>query len=334
MVKKMNITDFTIYNIIKSSAKKLYRNIHWVLLVMVIDLVFIFALSLVMTLIQVSAIDHLTGIMEMGGAATGGLANMYETPTTVMYGLQGLSQDQIFQFHVKRLVLYLVLMVAAGYLFWILFQGLSWWLVHRFSVEKQGRQSYLRYLKNFSLQSFLYYFIFVILMVLWIKYYLSIKTSLTPWLFGTSFLDWLFWILTTILWYFGVLSYTMVNKESYKNVKESFVLGTKKLLYTGQTLVVIAILFTAIHFFLKIPFIVHNKVVYTVLGLLLVLPYFVFGRILFFETRKTYWPMISIHKDLHKPKSHRPVEHKPVHKHKEHPAHKIIREHMAHKKKT
>ena len=205
---KTKIKNLKIIKLLHNSLKTLYKNIPWVLLVILIDIVFLFVLSGVMTVIQLSALDHLTAVMELSGQATGGIANIYEQPDNVLRGLQGLTVDEQFNFHIGKLLWYMLLMVLFAYILWVIFQGLAWWLIQRMSEKKQG---FLRYMKNFTLQSLLWYFLFVLLTVGWIKAFLWVKTAVVQ-VMSTTTLNYIFWTLNIIVWYFGMFSYTMTGE--------------------------------------------------------------------------------------------------------------------------
>ncbi|HII71795.1 TPA: hypothetical protein HA265_03500 [Candidatus Woesearchaeota archaeon] len=263
------------------------------LLLILIDLLFVFILSVVMTFIQIAALEDLTAMMEMGGEATMGLANMDQNPEQVISGVQQVTRDEDFQRHLRSATKLLLMMVFSGYLIWTLFQGLAWWLVHRLVSER--KQSYLRYMKNFAGQSIIVYGGFVIILGLWVKFVLSSQIAVMPWIsMGT--INLIFWTIAGIWWYFGLLSYTMVSDFAYRNTKEAFRFGVKKALYTAQTIIVIAIMVLMIHLIAKIPWIAKTPPALLIVGVFLLMPLFSFTRLMLFETRKMHWPYVEIEK--------------------------------------
>ncbi len=311
------IKEQNIVKIISTSFKTFYKNYHWALLIVLVDLMFLFVLGGVMTIVQVIAIDHLSAMMQMGGEATGGLANVYQDPA-VITGLNDLSADAQFNYHMRSLVKYLAIMVLAGYVCWTLFQGLSWWLSNRLNGK---RQSYLRYMKNFALQSLLFYGGFVVLMVLWVRMFMASQMAIVPWMSRFT-LDIIFWVLAGAWWYFGFWSYTMRHKYAYQNIREAFVFGVKKFFHILPTLMSVTILFVIIDFLLKIPFIAGNNIIMLLFGILLLMPAFTYTRLLLIETRMLFWPEVREMKVHHKEQVH--AHHKVKH-------HKVRKKHKAHK---
>ncbi len=283
-MKELKLQNLNIVKILRNTLKTFYKNFHWVMLVILLDVVFLFVLSGVMTVVQMAALDHLTAVMKLSGEMTGGIANLYEQPDNVMKGLQGLSADEQFNYHISKLLWYLFIMVLGAYVLWVLFQGTGWWLVHRMTQKRLG---YWRYMKNFALQSLLWYSLFVLLTLIWIKVFLWIETSIAKFM-STGTLNIIFWTLNLLVWYFGLFSYTIPGKYAYKNIKTTFRFCTRKVLYTGQTVLVIAVAFVLVNYFLKIPWLVQNNLLYIIIGFLIVLPMFVYVRVFLFETTNEY----------------------------------------------
>jgi hypothetical protein len=94
-----------------------------------LDFLFIAAVSAVVSLVVFTLIEHLQAVMRIAGEATGGLINIYNQTAQVTTGLSGVAQSAEFQYHMGVIFKYLVILILAIYVLWVIFQGLSWYLV-------------------------------------------------------------------------------------------------------------------------------------------------------------------------------------------------------------
>lgn len=273
---------------VKQSFKSWHT--HWpsILLSVLIDLVFILCVSTVVTLIQFTLFDHLEAIMKMTGESTGGLMNIYNQTDQVTMGLSSVTNTGEFQFHMTQIVKYLGIMVLSVFVFWAVFQALSWFVAYRASTDEKKRQPFLLFWKNFALESVPFYLLTVFWIFISVRLVISAKMSIAPWM-GESVINAGFITLVLATWYFGTLCYTMISKSAYSNFKQAFVYGVKKFPNTIQSFLLILILFTVIDFILKLPFLRGDAFLLAVVGTLLFLPTLFFARILLFRTAETHW---------------------------------------------
>jgi hypothetical protein len=283
-----DIRNTPISNIASSSFKAWYTNWPWVILSVLVDFLFLVITSLVIGFIQLGLLTHLEALMRMAGEATGGLMNIYNQTADVTAGAFSLTQNMDFQFHLNKIFNSIALMVLTTFIFWLLFQALSWYIAHRMSTDRKQRQSYLTYWKNFTLQSIPLYIIFILLSVLYIKLLFEINMSIKP-LFSQGFLDFIFIILMIALTYFGSLCYSLTDRSAWKNIKQCLAYGTRKFTRVIQSIILIVIVFLIIHFIAKIPFIAQDPLLLLIMAPIFLLPAAAYARIVFFKTAQVYW---------------------------------------------
>ena len=65
------------FSILSSAAESFSKRWHLSVLNMVVDIIFMVALSFTVLYMQLGVMDHLTELMKIGGELTGGLTNIY-----------------------------------------------------------------------------------------------------------------------------------------------------------------------------------------------------------------------------------------------------------------
>ncbi len=275
-----------IIGLVTSSFKSWLYNWPLVLLCILSDLFFIIAVASSVTFAQFKLYTHLEAIMRIAGEATGGILNIYNQTEQVSTGLMGLSANLEFKHHLNVLFNYLGLLILAIFMFWIIFQGISWYFAYRMSTDK--RQRFLVFWKNFAIESIPFYLLSVIWIFLSARMLFSSKISIAP-LISERAIDILFYMLIAVTWYFSSMCFTLTSESAYSNIKQCFSYGTKKFVKTIQSFAVIVVLFVIVDLLLRIPFIKNDIVMMTLFGIILLLPVLSFARVLLFKTSERYW---------------------------------------------
>ena len=284
-------TQLNILNLIKSSFKSIYKNPTLVGLSVLVDFIFLMVFTSIIGLFQLLALEHLTKLMEIVGQQTGGLSNIYNQTLlpAVSKGALSLSNNAEYLLHVRAIAKYIGLMIIVGYICWCIFEGISWYIAYKISTKtlkknkKEQTQSFWQYWKNFWIESITFYALTMFIVFASVKAMLTIKTSITP-IISETFMNAIFVILALAVWYFGFLTYSITNRRAYQNFKQSFIYGIKKFPKTIQSFGTIAVLLVIIDLILRIPFLRTNKFVMMFIGIILLLPTFVFARVLLFKT--------------------------------------------------
>ncbi|MFC1740997.1 hypothetical protein ACFL3V_00485 [Nanoarchaeota archaeon] len=283
-----DIRTSNLFNLVSTSFKSWYTNWPQVLLSILTDLLFVIATSTVITLIQFTLFEHLEALMKMTGEATGGLMNIYNQTSTVTAGMNTVTQSADFAYHLNVIFKYLGVLILCSFLFWIIFQGLSWYIAYRMATEKKKRLPFLVFWKNFALESLPFYFLSIFWIFISVRITLAMKMSIAP-IIGEGTINFLFIFFILVTWYFGVLCYTLTSRYAFQNFKQGFIYGTKRFTKTLKSFAFIAVLFVIIDLFLRLPFIRGDPFLLMVFGTLIFVPALVFSRILMYRTAQEYW---------------------------------------------
>jgi hypothetical protein len=286
-----DIEQAAIFKLVFSSFRSWYKNWPWLLFSMLCDILFLVSASATVTLIQLNLLFHLEEMMRLTGEATGGLMNIYNETAKVSSGLLSISNNMTFQDHLSTIIKYIALMFLLVFIFWILFEGLSWYASYRISTSElkyENRVSFLIFMKNFILQSLPFYLFIIALILLSIRLLFAIRISIAPFM-SVETLAFLFWLFVIMTVYFGSLCFTITTKSSYQNLRQCFLYGIRKFTKTIQSFAFILVLFFIINLILKISFIRNDPFVLMIIGIIIFLPALVFSRVLLFGTAECYW---------------------------------------------
>ncbi len=261
---------------------------HWplVLLCVFLEFIFLVGVSGFMTIIQILLFEHLEAVMRIAGELTGGLTNIYDETAQVTSGLSGLSQNTEFLYHLNIIFKFIALMIAVTFVLWVIFQGIIWFISHKIAAGEK-HQHFFMFWKNFALQSIPFYLISITWIFLSVRLLFSVKTSMAP-LMSETVLNFIFLLFVCITWYFGALSYTITTRHPYLNVRTAFVYGVRKFPQVIQTVLFLFALFFVIDRFLKLPFIKGDAFLLVIMGILILMPAFVFARVMLFKTSQEY----------------------------------------------
>ena len=292
-----HIKELKILKLVRSSFNSFKNNPLLVFLSIIADFLFLLFFAAFTGIFQILALDHLTKLMQMVGQQTGGLSQIYDQGTLALLSptTAALGQNAVFQIHVRAIAKYIGLMIIVGYICWCVFQGISWYLAYRASInQKKNIQPFWKFWKNFWLESISFYALTILIIFASVKAMITIKTALAP-IVSEGVMNTLFVILALIVWYFGFLAYSLTNKKAYHNFKQSFIYGVKKfpktILSFGGIIIFIVIIDFILKLIFKISFINSDIYIKMLIGIILLLPTFAFARILLFKTRKEYWEL-------------------------------------------
>ena len=280
-IKKKVLIDlkFT-YKSIKKSWKLLILNSG-------LDFLFLVAISIATTLVQLRMFDHLYQLLQMIGEQTGGLINSLTDPT--MPTLVGISNNPTFQFHFNQVLIYLAILFIVLFILWVLFQGTIWWLTHKIVGHKLKFSSYMN---SFFLESVLFFAIFGVSIFFFLQSYVNTGLSLSS-VISLFQLRIGYVIFLLLVLYFASMSYSSKGYDAKQNLKDAFVKGTKGFLGMLPALVIIlAFFFLFLPFIWNAIFLYLGKWVSFIFGLLVFIPSFTIARVLFVRT------MSKLPKDL------------------------------------
>lgn len=286
-----DIENATLVKLVSSSFSSFYKKWPWILFSMLCDILFLASASVTVTLIQLNLLFHLEEMMRLTGEATGGLMNIYNETAKVSSGLLSVSNNLTFQEHLSIIIKYIALMFLLVFIFWIIFEGLSWYASYRISapqLKSEKRFGFLIFMKNFTLQSLPFYIFIVLLILLSIRLLFAIRISIAPFM-SVETLTFLFWLFVILIGYFGSLCFTITTRKAYSNFKQCFLYGTKKFTKVIQSFAFILVLFFIINLLLKIGFVKNDAFVLMIVGIIIFLPALAFSRVLLFRTAECYW---------------------------------------------
>jgi hypothetical protein len=279
------IADSDIVSLISESFSASLKSWVKIAATAILGLLFIFSFGIVLGATQIKAMEHLIELMRMTGENTGGLINAYND-TAVATNFFVLQKDSTYQYHLQSVFVYIGIIIVAGLLLWILFEGISWWLVYSSSKEKGAGLGFLRFIRNFSIVSAFFHILTVLLIIFSVKLMFNQLTSITP-ILGKKAMDILFFIGVCVIWYFGALAYAMDDKKTYKNIKDAFVFGTTKILKILPSVIVFFVLMLNVDFILRL--LAFNVTVMVIGGIILFFPVYFFCRVLLFKTVEKHW---------------------------------------------
>ncbi|MFH1064274.1 MAG: hypothetical protein V1729_04295 [Candidatus Woesearchaeota archaeon] len=261
---------------------------HWplVLLCVFLEFIFLVGVSGFMTIIQILLFEHLEAVMRIAGELTGGLTNLYDETSQVTTGLSGLTNNTEFLYHLNIIFKYIAVMIAVTFVLWVIFQGIIWFISHKITAGKDHQHFFL-FWRNFALQSIPFYLLSITFIFLSVRMLFSVKTSMAP-ILNETFLNFIFLLFIGITWYFGALSYTITTRNPYLNVRTALVYGVRKFPQVIQTVLFLVAVFFVIDRFLRLPFIKGDSFLLVILGIIILMPAFVFARIMLFKTTHEY----------------------------------------------
>lgn len=278
-----DVSGTRIAGIVRSSFVVWYRRWPLVLLSVVIDFLFLLMLSTAAYIVQLKLFEKMDALMEITGEKAGLMA---------MYGGQELPKvltgSVEVQMIVSSMVKYLFYLVLASFFICIVFQGLNFFIAHRM-IAKKHKQGFLIYMRNFALETLPFY----ILHTLWVFFTILLMFRLRTGgsALSDSFSYGLFAVLSIITWYFGIICYTITGRSPLRNLKESFIAGIKRFPGFIQSYAFLFVVFVLLNIFYNLVFYGRGFSVELLGGIVLLLPFVAYARIMLFRTRQLYWPL-------------------------------------------
>lgn len=274
-----------IVRIAKASFTAWYRRWPLVIVSTIVDFIFLLMLSTAAYLVQLKLFEKMDALMEITGQKAG-LMDIYGQQVT--QASQALFGNPEVQMITTAMVKYLFYLVLASFFICIVFQGLNFFIAHRMSA-KNAKQSFLVYMRNFALETIPFYVLHTVWVFFTILLMFRLRTGGST--LGDGFSYVLFAVLTAVTWYFGIICYTITNRSPLKNLKESFIAGIKKFPKLIQTFAFLFVIFIILNIIYNFIFYGRSAGWELFGGLVLLLPFIAYARIMLFKTRQLYWPL-------------------------------------------
>lgn len=213
-----------------------YRKINPVFLLrsVLIDSAFFILFAIIYTLFFFRISEKMTSINLIVSNMGGSIASMNATaPTQESYSAL-LSQKEVMMDSFKSLMAWIFGLFLFVFLLWLIFQGMNWHLAHKHHRIKDGiakiknlEVSYLNYMKNMGLMSFLLALIFVVLILLAVKVSSKLSFRAFEIIDDQLLIDLAAGIFIIVL-YFAFVSYSVLDKSFIRTFKRTFIDGIKK----------------------------------------------------------------------------------------------------------
>lgn len=274
-----------IVRIAKASFTAWYRRWPLVIVSTIIDFIFLLMLSTAAYLVQLKLFEKMDALMEITGQKAG-LMDIYGQQVT--QASQALFSNPEVQMITTAMVKYLFYLVLAAFFICIVFQGLNFFIAHRMST-KNAKQSFLVYMKNFALETIPFYALHTVWVFFTILLMFRLRTGGSA--LGDNFSYVLFAVLAAITWYFGIICYTITNRSLFKNLKQSFVAGIKRFTKFIQSFLFLFVIFIILNIIYNFVFYGRSTGWEILGGVILLLPFITYARIVLFKTRQMYWPL-------------------------------------------
>ena len=225
-----------------------------------------------------------TGIMERIIEVNDIMAGLNQQLVTITQGIEDnaalsavMAGQQVIVEHVKEIVILAIGLMISTYILWSIFQGISW---HLASWAAYGKKiHFLKYLGRFSLLSLVWFI--ALALIGYATYKVSVYNELSRFMIiGQETINYLMLFLVAVMFYFAVISYSFAAKNSFLiSLKNAFVFGIRRIHHYLPTYLSIALLLVIIYFAISLLNLDLIKTVF--LNLLLMLPVFAYGRVLF-----------------------------------------------------
>ncbi|MFC1754453.1 hypothetical protein ACFL96_13845 [Thermoproteota archaeon] len=275
------IKSFRITRMVIDSFKLITESWGMLCLAALVDFVFLVVFSLIATTLQTRAFDHLYQLLMLVGTQTGGLIKEIQNPFSTK--LSDLMQNPAFSFHLQQVLFHLLLMFVALLIFWCIFEGISWWISHKIkSKHEKAGLKLTDYLGRFIVSSVFFFIITMGLIAYFLQKYIEVGISIETFLTQGTVL-FIYTAALLIVWYFGFLSYASLSGGPFWNVKQSIVLGVKKIWRMIPTILFLVVFYYIVLELWTLLLSLTNNYVAFVYGLVIFMPSITFARVLFIK---------------------------------------------------
>lgn len=250
---------------LKQTLLDMRKRWAWVLLVILIDIAFIFIFSFVYTLYFTKILDYLQIIMQQTPILTSAVQSQDIASTTSIIQEVGRAV-----FEIKKIALMLAISV---FVLWIGIQTVNWKNCFKIAKEKV---SYINYLKSFTIMSAIWTAIISFIIYISVQMFFGKVSTMTTNPSDGTILNIGLLIALVVVGYFALVSFSI--KGTIREVLKKtvmFSLSRSKVLVTYLLIIAIA----AVINFIIMGLLKINNILGLVIGLILVLLLFVYGRI-------------------------------------------------------
>lgn len=254
------------YNNLKKAFREFSSSSKTVFLVIFIDVLFLVAMSGAYTFAVEKTFDHVDAVTALMDVSFEQLA---ESQTQAELSMLA-AQQSTFMFHYKEIMKYIAIFAFTFLLFWIIFQGVNWYLTQN-SVKKTGFKDYA---VKFSLSSVISWILLLLIIFFSAKMAFQAYTSLVP-LAGRYFRTGVSILLFFFLFYFTYTVYAFIPRKKF--LKDAL-----KRSYRDYKVLLPAYIFISV--LLTIEYLIFVKIMYfggyaaAVFALLILFPTIAFSR--------------------------------------------------------
>ncbi|MBU0461659.1 MAG: hypothetical protein KJ574_03665 [Nanoarchaeota archaeon] len=276
------IKQYDITKMVADSFRLVFESWGLVALAALTDFIFLVLFSAVATYLQLRIFDHLYQLLMSVGESTGGLITAIQDPFSTK--LSDLTSDPVFAFHLKQVLMHLLLMFLAVLVLWCIFECISWWLSHKIKHRHEAvkEMKITEYLGTFLISSLFFFLITLGLIWYFLQKYIEIGLSVDSVLTKNSIFG-IYVACLVIVWYFGFMSYGLALKNPLKNIKESIVLGTKRIGRMLPTLLFLTVFYYVLLQLWTLLLNLTNNYIAFLYGVVIFIPSITFARVLFIK---------------------------------------------------
>ncbi len=251
------------------SFKIIKENGLYIFLPMLTDLLFIFAYGFITSPIFTKIIEYFYKSASLVTQASGNIDALAKTPS-----LWGVIESAGAASYTKSFILLLLIALAAVYIIYCFFMGISWCFCYRMAGKKHD---FTDFVINFAKVNLFWLILFVIYFIA--SFVFDFVTTLAQ-VRADQIVDKRSIVLSIFLLlivYFANISYSLIEKQkTWETIKKAFIIGIKKAKFTIPAFAVVIIVFFLINYLLAA---LSDPTSIILIGAITVLPAFTWGRI-------------------------------------------------------
>ncbi|PIN85885.1 hypothetical protein COV19_07380 [Candidatus Woesearchaeota archaeon CG10_big_fil_rev_8_21_14_0_10_44_13] len=262
---------------IADSFRIFIRNPIFILSSFFVDLLFFLLFGIVYSFFSSGMIEHLIEVNNLIGELNSQLSAITagSEDNAVLSAI--MQQQSVVMEHLKWIGIYVGLIVVSTYILWCIFQGINWHLASWVTHKKKTH--FYVYLGRFSLLNLIW--LIALGLIGYITYKLSVYNAMaTITVISQNSINYLMLFLAAVLLYLAVVSYSFSAKEGFLgSLKNAFVLGVRKARFYAASYLLVALAVFLVY--LLISLLNLGLVAAVLVDLVIMLPMFAYGRVLF-----------------------------------------------------